>query len=274
LIKAHPLFLSVVVVALVFGFVGELLLMFAIVLFHEYGHWYVANRLGWHVKAIRLLPFGGEVIADISHVTNAREELLVALAGPAVNVLFIMFILVLKFTFGFDGYWYDYFLQANVTILLFNLLPVMPLDGGKIVHALLFHWIPYAKLQHVITHLSLIISLSICLFALTGINQSGLRFNLLLIGIFLLYSNLNMLRQLPFIFWRFLLHKWNEWQIDCGEQRSFLVIRVVDEFRAMSLLKKVYRNRWHQFIILNRDQQKRYVIHESDVLETLFETKK
>jgi stage IV sporulation protein FB len=263
-----------VVVALVFGFIGELLLMFAIVLLHEYGHCYMAKRMGWHVKAIRLLPFGGEVIADTTHLTNAREELLVAIAGPAVNAILILLILLLKCIFGFEGYWFEYFYQANMTILIFNLLPVMPLDGGKIVHALLFEWIPFAKLQHVSTHLSLICSVCICMFALTGINQSGIRFNLLLIGIFLLYSNLTMLRQLPFIFWRFLLHKWADWQTIHERQRAFKVIRVVDDFRAISLLKKVYRNRWHQFIILNRNQQTRFVIHESDVLQTVFETKK
>ncbi len=134
--------------------IGLTLLIFGIVLLHELGHSFVA--LAFHIKVqnITLFPLGG--LARLERMpTKAWQELLVAAAGPAVN--FVMaaalspFVLVKLFsgqaaffewmftplrTPTFDGV-LQYLLLVNVMLLVFNLLPVFPMDGGRIFRALL-----------------------------------------------------------------------------------------------------------------------------------------
>lgn len=123
-----------------------LLVLAVVVLLHELGHALVAQRYGIQVLSITLYPFGG--MAHMSMLPEGgREELVVALAGPAVNLaLALPLLLLVPFTdimdpnliqtgtlTGLAWYW----LAINMALGLFNMLPAFPLDGGRVLRALL-----------------------------------------------------------------------------------------------------------------------------------------
>lgn len=118
-------------------------LLFASVLLHEIAHSLVALRQGIEVKSIRLFIFGG--IAQIgSEPKSGRHEFLIALAGPATSMAlafaFGMVYLILWFT-GRDGpvaAVAGYLCSANFILALFNMIPGFPLDGGRILRAILW----------------------------------------------------------------------------------------------------------------------------------------
>ena len=122
---------------------GALVTTFACVLLHELGHSLVARAFGLHVEDITLWPLGG--MARMSEIPeNSRIEALIAIAGPAVNFLLAgAGLLALTFTYVIGGLseggvqFLQFFVVANLLQGGFNLLPAFPMDGGRLLRALL-----------------------------------------------------------------------------------------------------------------------------------------
>jgi len=125
--------------------VSTVVLMFVIVVLHELGHAFAARRYGIRASRILLLPIGGMAEFD-SIPRQPRREILIALAGPAVNFL-LAGLLALFFGWsnspsaaGTPASWAevpDTLLAVNLIMGTFNLLPAFPMDGGRVLRALL-----------------------------------------------------------------------------------------------------------------------------------------
>ncbi len=118
------------------------LLLFGTVVLHELGHAMAARRYGIRTQDIILLPVGG-LARLLGNPGSAMEELVIALAGPAVNlVLGGLIFSVLQLapelaSAGVLGVLLVTWLHINVGLLLFNLIPAFPMDGGRVLRALL-----------------------------------------------------------------------------------------------------------------------------------------
>lgn len=134
--------------------VGMVLLVFAIVVLHELGHALAARHYGVATRDITLLPIGG--IARLERIPKEpRQELVIAIAGPAVNVVLALLIGAALWATGGVGDLTDIggmvapdpsfdlrrlgvrLVGINVWLVLFNLLPAFPMDGGRVLRAAL-----------------------------------------------------------------------------------------------------------------------------------------
>ncbi|KKB43468.1 M50 family metallopeptidase [Bacillus thermotolerans] len=142
-VHIHPLMWIVVAVCLLTGFFLHLLLVFLIIAIHEFGHVLAAKFFDWRIRKISFLPFGGVAEMDEHGNRPIKEEVFVVLAGPLQHVWLFAVAWLLSLAGWVPDHLYTLFFELNAAILLFNLLPVYPLDGGKILLLLLSWRKPY-----------------------------------------------------------------------------------------------------------------------------------
>jgi Zn-dependent protease len=135
-----------------------ILSLFACVLLHEFGHAFAARAFGIATPDITLLPIGG--VARLTRIPDKPwQELVVAIAGPLVNVV-IAAALIFVVHRGAQLEHLQYLesprvellsklASVNVMLVLFNLIPAFPMDGGRILRALLAMAMPYAQATQV-----------------------------------------------------------------------------------------------------------------------------
>ncbi|WP_242158917.1 site-2 protease family protein [Aestuariivivens sediminis] len=162
----------------------NIILIFAVftcVILHELGHALAARHFGILTKKITLLPIGG--MASLERIPESpKQELVVSLSGPLVNVMIAMFLYIIipvdefmrsNFTetfevlmgFSFQNFLFYLFL-VNMGLVIFNLIPAFPMDGGRILRALLSIKLSRVKATQIAATIGQVIAV---LFLLAGL---------------------------------------------------------------------------------------------------------
>lgn len=166
-----------------------ILAIFFCVILHEFGHALTAQKYGIQTRDIILLPIGG--LARLERIPeDPRQELHVALAGPFVNLVIFLLLSIVVYLSGIqiefiedthvDGGTILLFLaSANLFLALFNLLPAFPMDGGRVLRALLSLRMPRVKATQIAGSIGQFMGIS---FVFIGLFYNPI---LVLIGIFI-----------------------------------------------------------------------------------------
>lgn len=204
-IRLHPLFLVVLAIAIAGHFLALFFTLFAVVVLHELGHAAAARALGYSVEEIELLPFGGVAKLAAGNIGFcARHETLIAICGPLVNLVLVVLTSVWRMTPFDRSDWSQTFLTVNLTILFFNLLPGLPLDGGRIARAGLAQSRGYEYATRTVTTMSFYLASALMLTGSAALWLGYPDAGLLALGVFLLFSAYSLRRHKRYDTLRFL----------------------------------------------------------------------
>ena len=202
-INIHPLTIILTLITFLCGRFNYFLIILTIILFHDLGHLCIMKLFKIKVSKLTILPFGSIIDSDLKYNENTLKKILIAIAGVLFQIiLYLIFIFLSKQGF-ITHLTYQIFLKYNKYIILFNLLPIIPLDGSQLLSYILEAFLPF-KLS---IYLKCIISI-IFLFLLVLISNPSL--DLLNIIILSFYKTYEELLNIKIIYYKFLLERYLE----------------------------------------------------------------
>ena len=182
-ITLHPLFIAIGIAAAIFGGFPVFIIYALTALLHECGHIFCASRLGFKCEKISLMPYGAAAVCDTEGI-SPRDEIKLALSGPAVNALICVATAGLWWFFPVTYAFTDTVFSASAVMLAINLLPAYPLDGGRALRCLLIKFMPEKAAKLVLRVISGLLAVAfVLIFFLAYKNLSFLVF-----AVFLLVS--------------------------------------------------------------------------------------
>ena len=138
------------------GLYKDFLILLVLIVVHEFGHIIPSIIFNWNIEKIAIYPFGGCVKFNEKINKPIKEEFLILAGGPFLQTCFFLFIticfknivsirnlLILK--------------EYHLSLLIFNFLPIYPLDGGKLVNLITNYFMPYKKGNKLVILISFIL---------------------------------------------------------------------------------------------------------------------
>jgi stage IV sporulation protein FB len=251
------------------GYFHELFTLFILVIVHELGHVAAARGYGWTVREVKLLPFGGVAEVEEASGVRVREEIAVALAGPLQNVWMGLAAWGCGQLGLWEMSWAEYVWKANLMLGLFNMLPIYPLDGGKLLQAVLSRTVNYYQMLLWSVRTSLFLSCCMLLVALLPLmtGGDGIQLNLLIVGSFLLMSNWTYSRNIPFLFYRFLLHRSHMAMHSLTQGRVATPLIVSGGQSVLSVARLFHREQYHLIYLVGARGKEVQVLPEQYIVE-------
>ncbi|MDD3341271.1 MAG: site-2 protease family protein [Bacilli bacterium] len=240
--QMHPLLYVVFFLGMITGYFKECILFMIFIFVHEMGHVWVALYYKWNISKIIFLPLGGITIFEEKINKPMKEELYIAAAGIFFQTIFYFIV-----TFFCPN---DTISFIHYSILLFNLVPIYPLDGSKIINLFMNVFLPFRK-----SFLFMLFLSFLTLLLLTSIYYKNL---VLLLGLFFLWIGfIKEYRKRHYQFQKFLLERYME-EIPFSKKKKI----------KGPYYKKMKRDYKHSFIIENKE------IKERQFLRKLFDNHK
>lgn len=179
----------------------RVILTFIIIILHETGHIIFLKYFQIPITKLTIYPFGGLIKTNKLINFSPLKELLISIGG-IINQLILYLILYFLYKYGFiNTYTYNLFLSINTSLILFNIIPIYPLDGYIILNSIFNIYIPYLKSNI----LSIIISIiTLIVFILYSYNC---KINSIFVISFLVYKLYIYLKEYKYIHNKFILER-------------------------------------------------------------------
>ncbi|HHY66713.1 MAG TPA: hypothetical protein GX517_05870 [Alicyclobacillus sp.] len=267
-IRVHPLFLFLVALAVAAGLVWEVIVVFCVVVIHELAHIAMARAFGYRIRELTLLPFGGvAIIEGEPGVWSPGREVWIAAAGPLANGILTGVALVLYSAQIWSEGFAAFFVRVNLTMMLFNLLPALPLDGGRIWRAVSSRTFGYGRAGELAVN-----SAFWCSGALATLGAGTAIWGAPHVGMwalagFLAISARQIRREIPYeaARWLYGLKKAPK-----SEPRAVRPLAVHRHIRAGEIARYFAPEAFHLIAVLDDEGKIIFIIEEQEFLEFLF----
>ncbi len=264
-IELHLLLLPLVLSAVCGGYLWFFVLGWVSALCHECCHILVGNKLGIAVSGIRLLPFG--VCAPLKQplIRQPGREILMALSGPGCNL--ILALLGRGISYFFPSPLLSYAILCNLSMACINLLPCLPLDGGRVFRCLLTLGLDTFSACRIALTVSKLVASCLLGMGIFLLLTAPFQFSLLLIGVFLLGNLCNEQKTVTAQMLRELLYE--QKKPDAEALTHVTTLTAYESLPARQLLRKLSYHRYLVVKVLDHNRTVIKTLTESQILNAL-----
>jgi len=269
-VEVHWLFLLALLAAAASGYYLEALILVGSLAAHELAHLIVAWLLGVDVDSLLLTPFGGVARLEAALELDPQSEVSVALAGPVQSFLLAGLASFLMGDALFDPSLVRFFFHVNANLAFFNLIPALPLDGGRALRGLLAQRWGYRLTTVWSARIGVLSGVAMFTAALAILARTGQLFLTPLVGgLFLALGAVAEGEEAVFRSYRHFLHKRQR----MARQRLIPggTLVVVEGTRIGEVLEHLSARRYHLVLVVDRALLPVGTLHEAEILDAFQE---
>ena len=246
----------------IMGMAYEFACSLAAVLLHECAHARVAKKFGYELNVVKLMPYGAALCGDAD--MRPRHEAVIALAGPLVNITVATLFAAVWWLLPSSYMFTQAFCYSNLYIGIFNLIPVYPLDGGRILLAALSAKLKRGKAYKAVRMISAMAgAVMLALFGVTAVYSFNLC--LLSVGIFMIVSALIPDKRAKYNALFALSNRRDRIKTPLRIKR----FAVSDEAMSADVCNALDPDGYSEFVVLSDDMRVRGVIDETVLIESV-----
>jgi len=265
-IRINKYFIFFLCGSFVAGYLKEMLLLFLFVMIHELCHVVTALFFRLKIRSIEMFPFGGVAKIDGLEGLELFKEVMISIAGPAFNVVSAIVIFQIDKA-GVHIPYFRYMMDINIALAFFNLMPGLPLDGGRIARAVLSYFIGYKKSTKVLVISGKIISVLLVLYGIAAYVYGEINFSLLIIPIFIFIFASREKNDIMYTIIKDVINK-KEYLKSKGIMDTVEISAYEDAY-ARDILKHFDLNKYHVVMVINSKMELRSVLTESQIFNGL-----
>lgn len=245
-IKFHYTFIIVAIGFILTGYFSNIIIFTSIIIIHELGHYLMALYYNYKVDKITIYPYGGITKFSTLINTSINKDLMISISGLIMQSIYYIIITILYTNGYIREYIYNSFTLYHNSIIFFNILPIIPLDGSKIINLILSKYIHYKLANKLTIAISLITIIILLVSRVFEYNYSFIIIlGLLMKNIYTSYQNIEYTYN-KFILERYLYNI---------EYKKKKIVKDKDH---------MYKNKTHYFNINQK------LIKEKDYLNSLY----
>lgn len=245
----------------------ELIAVLMIVLLHEGVHCLVSYSYQIQISEIQLFPFGGVVKAEDELGIEPMKEVMIAIAGPLFNFALFLLLFLLKTIFKYNSQGLDFIMRVNIVIGGFNLLPIIPLDGGRVMRALLANWLGLKKATMTAIQIGKVFCYSFCVLGVLLTIKDFQYFYIILLSALLYYCILQEKKMAYFLLMKEILRKKRTLQ-DKGVMNT-KYLTVLESIDIKYLLQEFSYGKYHFVTVVSASGKVLGTVSESEILDAM-----
>ncbi|SNX55154.1 M50 family metallopeptidase [Thermoanaerobacterium sp. RBIITD] len=261
-IKINPFTWVFVLLLIITRYYVELVNIVLTVAIHEFSHFIMAKRLNVNVLQIEIFPFGGAAILDSSLFIRPDLEILIALAGPLSNLVFVLLLIIIAESTGIS---FDHLISINIIMCIFNLLPGVPLDGGRALKSILSRFIGTIKANNTAVYISYILSLALMYYGIFTLIYGYKNYELIILAIFLFIAAKKERKLSVFFHLRDVAYKKADfYKRGCMSVRQ---IAVLENQKISKIINCFLPLKYHIIVVLDKNLREKYRLTETELFD-------
>jgi stage IV sporulation protein FB len=187
-IYISPMFFFLLIFLYILGYLTKFMLAFSAIIFHEIMHIISTALFRGSIYSVKVLPVGMNAVIEENSCTRL-QRIFIYISGPCANLILFLICLIVNTYYLFEPDKMVFFISTNLWLAIFNMLPVLPLDGGKIFREILAWRIGMVSAGKYINKVSIILILiMVAVFGAFLLITDKNNFSLLLIGVYIMLS--------------------------------------------------------------------------------------